>query len=956
MLDGFGWLAVVLAFVPAAVRLPRTQSLLRHLHDPALPERMLGSRNLIAFAFSLIAAVELVLWTRLAVFTIPLLIVAFALAGWPLRRALFAETWSFASYLWFYVRLTVVIYGFWILLIASPWLTDFDGARGWVAAAVSGILLIAWNDFYAPLIRFVLRARPVTSPALVGRFRRIIEQTTVVPPRIEYVDMRGGVLVNALALPGAKQSTVLFTSSLLERLDEEEVEAIFAHEVAHLEHYHPAYLRRLRWMGWGLIIATVTIRPLVETLAPSFEEFLVAWPMVVLGYMAVVSNKRQQHETDSDLRSAALTGNPEVMVRALIKLHELMKLPRRLDPSIEVNASHPSLARRIQAIRAASGAPAVTLPESIVLTNESTTVTLHSDRLVWSEGDIASFTLAYSALDELRVDADGRNSMHLVASDPAGRKWKMRLAPEDVARAQAALNVVDARLRAVPAGVSKWGAAGRIIAMLCAIVAVTALQGAAFVVAVIAALKGDRPLLRAAGVGAVIAGLLTARDAQREFGWMLLAVGTLVLFVSWRDRRDLTSRTTWRLVTVIGLFAVLLAIPVAMSGNALELHQSARLWPGLAVMSLAFAAANWTRRSAGWIAATAIAVVVGVASLALGDTRAIDTLVNDPFLSRLSAATPAPLPAEADSRFDLPFAPQDVFLSPNALSIAAISEEDYDEYTFHVGRAGQPLVELPADTAVFVDDDRLLLMDRDRGAARVRLINVDRPEPPLWTTTVELSEASISVARDARSWQLLGVRKTGEFGRVSGSMDGAVSAPDIWAFSPTPGTGRLFPLIADGPRLIFYKATYGRIGLGLNQQWSAWLDPWRTESRFLQSDASGQHQVLHSILEVECAPAQITGDDPICWAYDGSRTHFFRLDANAALTPLAILDGRTYIDVMRSWVVAWSPRPYALHLDTGRKYEAPRGSSFFGAGDAHVAVVTTGHQSARVEVYRVNAR
>ena len=106
---------------------------------------------------------------------------------------------------------------------------------------------------------------------------------------------------------------------------------------------------------------------------------------------------KQKHETESDLRSAALTGNPEVMVRALIKLYEMMKLPRRLDPSIEVRASHPSLARRIQAIRAASGSNAATLPEPITIRNGSTSVTFHADRLIWSEGDVTTYTLAYSA-------------------------------------------------------------------------------------------------------------------------------------------------------------------------------------------------------------------------------------------------------------------------------------------------------------------------------------------------------------------------------------------------------------------------------------------------------------------------------------------------------------------------------------------------------------------------------
>jgi Zn-dependent protease with chaperone function len=62
--------------------------------------------------------------------------------------------------------------------------------------------------------------------------------------------------------------------------------------------------------------------------------------------------KSQQHETESDLRAAALCGDPEALVRGLVKLHLHARIPRRYDVDIERAASHPSLVRRIQAIRA----------------------------------------------------------------------------------------------------------------------------------------------------------------------------------------------------------------------------------------------------------------------------------------------------------------------------------------------------------------------------------------------------------------------------------------------------------------------------------------------------------------------------------------------------------------------------------------------------------------------------
>ncbi len=94
MLDWPGRLAILLTLLPAALRLIRTRSLLRHIDDPALPER-LARRHFTGAVFGMVVALEIVLWPRFALGTVPLLIVLFALAGWPLRRALFSESWSF---------------------------------------------------------------------------------------------------------------------------------------------------------------------------------------------------------------------------------------------------------------------------------------------------------------------------------------------------------------------------------------------------------------------------------------------------------------------------------------------------------------------------------------------------------------------------------------------------------------------------------------------------------------------------------------------------------------------------------------------------------------------------------------------------------------------------------------------------------------------------------------------
>jgi Zn-dependent protease with chaperone function len=85
------------------------------------------------------------------------------------------------------------------------------------------------------------------------------------------------------------------------------------------------------------------------------------WPIVVLIAVAAMVRDRQKHETASDLRAVALTGNAEALVRGLVKLHAMARVPRRWDADLERHMSHPSLKRRIQDIRAAAGTPPAAL-------------------------------------------------------------------------------------------------------------------------------------------------------------------------------------------------------------------------------------------------------------------------------------------------------------------------------------------------------------------------------------------------------------------------------------------------------------------------------------------------------------------------------------------------------------------------------------------------------------------
>jgi Zn-dependent protease with chaperone function len=962
MFDWSGGLALVIALVPALIRLRRTRSLLPHVDDPALPERLVGSRNLIAFAFSMALSLEIILWTRHAIWSIPLMIAVFAAAGWPLRRALFAETWSFAAYLWFYVKLAFAIYGFWIALLFSTWRSDLDGARAWAMAAILGVVLLLWNEHYGRILRFIMRARPVVTPALVDRFTAIIAKTTVIPPNIEYVDMRGGTFVNALALPDKKRPSVLFTSTLLERFDEDEVVAIFAHEVAHLEHYSPAYIKRHEWVGWLMILATVTINPLVNAVAPEYSWLVFGWPLVLLVWMIVRGNQKQKHETESDLRSAALTGDPEVMVRALIKLYEMMKLPRRIDPSQEVNASHPSLARRIQALRAATGSIAHSLPDAISFRHESTAVTLHADRLIWTEGEISSYTLAYSALDELRIEADAKGAMRLIASDPAGRKWTMPLAAEEVERAQTALNLVDTQLRPTPTAPSKWVAFGRIAAMLCVVAAAGAMQITALVAAVLAAVSFERPLVRAAGVAGLAGGGLALRGhLPPQTAWLLMVCALLLLFLDYRDKREVVSPLTWRLVAVLGGLAVLLLVPIALAGgDFLRTHQAARTWPGAIVLALAFAAATVSRASAKWRASTVAAVLIAAALTVTGSTAALDAVMADPLLMRADSVNPQPLAAVADAEHEIDFSPSEVLLSPSGVVVAATEYDgNYQARAVHVGKPGQPFKTFRGGAALFVDDRRLLVLDSGAGKAVLQLVDADALGA-IWEKTIEITGGVLAIDRQGAAWQVLGYGGHELIVGISGSIATGEHTRAEWRLSGTSDESTVFPIWAAGPRLLVRSTNYDRASLSWRWfgQFGMWLAPWHGETSLLLVDGASTRELWRSSLEVNCYPGSFTDAPPICSGYDGSRTHVAALNPeDGALTPLAKFGEVASVEYIRDWLIGWSGiEPFAWHVPSRRLITIERSDSNYGgylvSGDDSIGVVHAAVDTATIRIYR----
>jgi peptidase M48-like protein/PD-(D/E)XK nuclease superfamily protein len=243
-LPGITGLLALIAVMPAVVRWWHGRTLQRRAADPALPERLLAARRrnsaIMVIAFALLIALS----TGASPWGFPLLALSSVIASYPLRRTLFGETWSLQAYVWFVTRLFIGVWGFWIVLATMPMLSSAAGSVGSLVALAIAAVLFIWNARYAEIFQFLVRARSIEDPVLVSRFNALVRTSGIAMPRFERVDLNGGFLANAIALPSIRRSSVIFTETLLDRLEADETVAVCAHELAHLEHFNPRYLRR----------------------------------------------------------------------------------------------------------------------------------------------------------------------------------------------------------------------------------------------------------------------------------------------------------------------------------------------------------------------------------------------------------------------------------------------------------------------------------------------------------------------------------------------------------------------------------------------------------------------------------------------------------------------------------------------------------------------------------------
>ncbi|WP_132058806.1 M48 family metalloprotease [Halorussus amylolyticus] len=253
-----------------------------------------------------------------------------------------------------------------VAYLLAPWVVPFvgtdPGVVGWAALVVPATAALAWAQLeYARRETLAAAgARTVSDseyPDLSARLRRLSQAAGVRTPALAIADTE---VPNSLTVGGPRSATVVVSTGLLDALSEDELDAVLAHELAHLRNrdatvmtlatFLPALAseesslasafggsaaRRLALgvaavVGYAASTSLVSAPPFsLESLLAfgGFAAFTLVFGGVALGLLAtpvvVLSGRLSRYrEFGADRAGAVLSGDPAAMASALETLDD----------------------------------------------------------------------------------------------------------------------------------------------------------------------------------------------------------------------------------------------------------------------------------------------------------------------------------------------------------------------------------------------------------------------------------------------------------------------------------------------------------------------------------------------------------------------------------------------------------------------------------------------------------
>lgn len=796
----------IAALVPGVTAWWTGRHVARLTDDPALPELLLARRQRALKIFAGSVAVMIVLGGRQSCWGIALLAVVLVAGSYPLRRTLGLETGGVARYAWRCAKSLAGGLGFWLVLVLTPEIVlSIEPPYRLLSLALVPLLLV-WEHWGVRLWLWAHDAVPLANADVERRVAAIAERAGTPPPPLYVIGGAGTRFVNAVALPSARHPAIGLGNALLELLEPEEVAAIYAHELSHIEQHSPRSLRRTQAVNRGLVLLAVATGFAAQWSALPWQWLTPAlWPVVLVAVFAHRGRRRKQRETESDLRAAALCGDAEIVARALVKLHVRALVPRRLPADVERGASHPSLARRIQALRAGGASaivrPALGAPVVLATARPGTVVVFEDERAHWFDGvpagvpdDVASLrrhagstrSVVWDALVELRVATAGAQRA-LTATNRSGESWSVPLAPAQVSEVQRALDRVDVRLhrelRRRPFPDARLIAVSALVAILW-----SRDIGVLLVPAGLAALWPSTAALAALGtmaVGAALLGALRAGlsggDAVIPFA-VLAAVGVLGLWRVWRRGRtqaehdaaqDGGSRTA--LLVLGGLLAIVFVL-VGMAAVELPAARVVEL-PVVGTLALALGGLAAALCTSSARRARTAAAVLGVAGVLVA-APAVRSL--DAFGAPTGRFTRTHVATREIGRVALPRTASSLRLSPDGDWFLArhfeLAQNEEARFPYTLGSAGGVRREVRALAAEFTGDHQLLALRQVGDSLSLELQDVDS-SGALWRQMLPgMVRPTLDVSLHDRAWIVSGIEEADGSPVVVSGRVGSTSA------------------------------------------------------------------------------------------------------------------------------------------------------------------------------------
>lgn len=944
------WFAAALALAPAIMGWWTGRSVLARADDPVLPELLWQRRQRLA-GFALGGAIALaLLFADDVIWALPLLWIALLLSGHGLRRSLFGERLGTLAYLRYAIFSAIGSLGVWLLAAAGPalvatialgWAPDDHTLATRIAAGVAIVLaavVALWQHEYTRVFVALHRGTPLRSsmwPELFARLEAVLDRAA---PSLERrpesyrFGAPGAYVMNAFAIPSRAHPAIALGDTLLATLTDDEIVAVFAHEVAHHEQFNSKRWRRARWRGLLLIVLIAVLPVLLVAELPA-AAMAISWcmPVIILATLGRRAGRRQA-ETESDLRAIALGGTAQALIGALTKLHVYSRVPRRWPHAIERAATHPSLARRIQALQEATSA--IERPEPQVATpltafrsrNPGEVVAFDRDRAYWFEGvpagtsldlhdlrDAASSyrALNYADLTELHVAlADGDRAIE--ATDRDGRSWRVPIAPHDVAAIQATLDRVDVKLgrrraAVAPAGASlvRW-----LTLALLVLLTVGGELGIALIPILIVLVRPTMSAAVAATAALAIAHLLVAlrliawADPLRQIA-LLLALSLAIVLVAQTVRRvraDTSrgnvrrlTREAWMTAGVLaGIAAIMTASLWTLVGRPASLlsHPAAI---GAAAALFAAGGALVTIPSRWWRVGGALTSVaaLGAGTFVSGDGWLVNRTPPLTWTSPRLTATGAVRIAGGGLT---------LIASPNGEAFAVSQYQparrgQAGDTRYVIGRfrdAPSALRTSSADKIVFVDDSTLVALDSAAGDSlevRTERLGSDK-QKVLWRERIAaVASAELLIDRAKGRWIVVGrAESDSSFVVETGRLDGGAPQRTRAERSETSHVGEIVShpvaAFADGGAIWTTLAQPRGAGETTTLMLLAFTGSARWELRGI--DDTGEHLLLDAEGFPACAP-ELDAAGALCVERSASASRIWRAASPRSMTRIAAL-------------------------------------------------------------------